>query len=170
MELKKVVGIAVAALLAVGLVFWLGHHLGASSDSTAKLEELRAENNRLKNELKDAAKKRVEDLDQREDEHKKLEADLKAGHIKEIADKNTEIERRENEYRRVLGEKDSTIKGLNETITNLEGLYRTRTVVCIGLGAAVVGALFVGTLMGAKGRRDAMRARKEHNTPTEEVV
>ena len=170
MDKNKIIGISIDALLLVVGIFWLGHHLGATSDSTVALKNLRARIERLQNDLTAAEKKRVDDCAQRDAEYETNVKRLAMDHAKEIADKNAEIERRENEYKRVLAEKESDIEELNRMVDKFEGLYRTRTVVCIALGTAVVVALFVGTLMGAKGRRDALRVCKERNTPAEEVV
>ena len=170
MDRNKIIGISIAVLLLVVGIFWLGHHLGALSDPGNTIETLRAEKARLENELTEERRKRVDDCAQRDAEHKKDVERRDANHAKQISDKDDEIDRRAKEYKRVLAEKESEIEKLNRMVDKLEGLYRTRTVVCIALGTAVVVALFVGTLMGAKGRRDALRVCKERNTPAEEVV
>ena len=125
--MEKVVGIAVAALLVVGLACVACWKIGSTSDLSAEISRLNSENERLTKELKSE----------------------------------------QDKYKRDISEKENRIKSLNSAVDHYEGLYRTRTVVCIGLGAAVVGALFVGTLMGAKGRRDALRVCKDRDVPTE---
>lgn len=150
--MRRNVSIAVAALLVVGLVFVLGHYFGASSNPTEKIDE-------LKNTLKEERQDHRDTIKDRDDAHRK-----------EISDKNAEIERRENEYKQALDKKDRQIASLEAKVLDLNTTNKTLTVVCIALGTAVVVALFVGTLMGAKGRRDAVRVCKDRDASAEEVA
>ena len=101
--------------------------------------------------------------------HKDAMNQLQQTHAKTIKDLN-------ESHAQALEGKDSVIRALNKEIEKLradkgdaESGYKTMTVVCIALGAAVIGALFVGTLMGAKSRRDALRVCKERRQTVEET-
>ena len=90
---------------------------------------------------------------------------MKASHKRIVEDYDRRLKQKDVE----ISELTSRVSGLKSERDDTERKYKTSTVVCIALGAAVIGALFVGTLMGAKGRRDAMRVCKNRNTPTEVV-
>lgn len=139
--MEKNVGIAVAALVLVVLACFACWKIGSTSD-------LSAENTRLQNEISS------------------LTGRLEKAQAQYMEDMKKTVEKFEHD----ISEKEKRIERLNRTVDHYEGLYRTRTVVCIGLGAAVVGALFVGTFMGAKGRRDALRVCKDRDVPAEEVA
>ena len=134
----KIIGIAIAALLVVGVACLACWKIGSTSDLSAEISRLKSENAKLTIRL--------------EEEKDRYETDM-----------NKTVKKFEHD----ISEKEKRIESLNSAVDHYEGLYRTRTVVCIGLGAAVVGALFVGTLMGAKGRRDALRVCKDRDVPTE---
>ncbi len=95
-------------------------------------------------------------------------------HKSEIASWKARFERMEEDHSRSLKYKDDQISklnaqivGLNAELADKERKYKTSTIVCVGLGAAVIGALFVGTLMGAKSRRDALHVCKERHQTLE---
>lgn len=110
------------------------------------------------------------EMARREEAHRKEVGDWKQKLDDEIQSSRAKFTQMEEDYSRRLKQKDTEISDLKTKLAQKTTQYETSTVVCIALGAAVIGALFVGTLMGAKGRRDAMRVCKDRNTPTEVVV
>ena len=133
-------------LLAFGMLLLSG--CGRSDDSTESPEEaIATEMNR-----RDKAQEEMEDM-------KALRDRMKDGYLDLLDAKDKRISELEQEN-----------SDLRNAKKDVEEKYVASKIVCIGLGAAVVGALFLGTLMGAKGRRDALRASNDRNTPTEVVV
>lgn len=107
------------------------------------------------------ANKKAEFFEQQLGEQKK---ELEGRYEAQLKSKEKVIKDKDEVIRKLKSE----VVGLKEQVDKYEGLYRTRTVVCTALGAAVVGALFVGTFLGAKGRRDALRACNNHPQTHEE--
>jgi len=90
-------------------------------------------------------------------------------HKKEIDSMNKLNVRMEENYSRLLEENKNEIlelekelSELRDTNKDIEEKYVASKTICIGLGAAVIGALFLGTLMGAKTRRDSLKVSKNH--------